>query len=84
MPSTTTTREIQINKRQKEETVKEEKDDTFHNNVTNSNSTPPFFQSTWEDDFHRLHGRLLTSGGNFREFEDTFWPVNDEFYKVKS
>jgi len=81
MPSTTTTREIQINKRQKEETVKEEKEDTFHNNVTNSNSTPPFFQSTWEDDFHRLHGRLLTSGGNFREFEDTFWPVNDEFYK---
>jgi len=69
MPSTTTqTREIQINKRQKEETVQK---DTEPQSV---------FSTSWDDDFNKLHGRLLT---NFHFDQDNLWPVkSDSFYQT--
>jgi len=70
MPSTTTqTREIQINKRQKEETVQKD------------NEPQSVFSSSWDDDFNKLHGRLLT---NFHLDQDNFWPVKSDssFYQT--
>jgi len=65
MPSTTTqTREIQINKRQKEETVQKE-----------AEQPQSVFSSSWDDDFNKLHGRLLTS---FHLDQDNFWPIRSD------
>merc|ERR1712198_757732 len=55
MPSTTTkTREVQINKEE----------------ATSVKKEPSVFSSSWDDDFNRLHGRLLTS---FDVAADKLW-----------
>ena len=61
MPSTTTqkTREVQINKKEATSVKQSEQP---------QNNQSVFSSGSWDDDFNRLHGRLLTS------FDDKLWP----------
>merc|ERR1712198_122205 len=61
MPSTTTkTREVQINKEE----------------ATSVKKEPSVFSSSWDDDFNRLHGRLLTS---FDVAADKLWQPSSKW-----